>query len=203
MWGSAAARWRKKRRDAWWRAVRPRCGCQRKARLWQRRRRPATRCKRKSAAGAWDARARKKTAPLPRGSRGGGQGGGVAATGCKCVAMCRTRRHAARRHGTPSPCTLSPSPCAERTAGARGKFLCLLLISIDDAGSAAIYACCGMCALMKSLICERVSAPTLVAASCPPLNIISVGMPRIPILAAMARLSSTLTFTTCTWPSYS
>ncbi|MDT4878703.1 hypothetical protein FQZ97_1143220 [compost metagenome] len=45
-------------------------------------------------------------------------------------------------------------------------------------------------------------APTLVAASWPSLNSISVGMPRMPNLAGTSRLSSTFILVTLSLPSY-
>ena len=53
------------------------------------------------------------------------------------------------------------------------------------------------CSSRKATSCDLFSAPTLVAASWPFLNSISVGMPRMPNLAEMVRFSSTFTLAIC------
>src|SRR5690606_2300898 len=55
----------------------------------------------------------------------------------------------------------------------------------------------------KAVSWDLESAPTLVAATWPFLNSISVGMPRMPYLAAVSWLSSTLSLATVRRPAYS
>ena len=57
------------------------------------------------------------------------------------------------------------------------------------------------CWSMKAVSCDLLMAPTLVAASWPSLKIIRVGMPRMPNLAGMSRLSSTFILVICNLPS--
>ncbi len=67
---------------------------------------------------------------------------------------------------------------------------------------AGLLGACGQasCWSMKAVSWALLSAPTLVAASCPSLNNMRVGMPRIPNLAGTSRFSSTFILATCSLP---